>query len=193
MINVKKLLAKILLAIGNSVSKTGDTMTGDLQVTKDGEASRVRVVCLNDGTTVADGQLSVSEYGSCGLYDNLHSKWIIRTDADGRQHVPLNMAVLNSAKVVCTSIGTSYRYINIPALASWNIVFVHLVVHEVSNVYMCIRGENFERVATDTPSAGRFRGGVIVDWNNNRVGIRCVAAPTGRQDLVYINYVYGVL
>lgn len=193
MINVKKLLTRILLAIGNSVSKTGDTMTGDLQVTRDGGASRVRVTSLNGETVVADGQLSVSEFGSCGLYDLLHSKWIIRTDADGKQHIPLSMTVLNSSKVACTTIGTSYRYISIPGIANWNVIAIHMTVHEVSSLFVCVRGESHERTATDTPSAGRFRGGMVVDWRNNRIGIRCVDAPTGRQNLVYINYVYGVL
>ena len=193
MISMKKLLTKILLAIGNAVSKTGDTMTGDLQVTRDGGASCVRVISLDGETTVADGQLSVSEFGSCGLYDNLHSKWVIRTDANGKQHVPFSMAVLNSNKIACTAIGTSYRYVSIPAMANWHMIAVHLTVHEVSDVIMCMRGESFERAVTDESSAGRFRCGMIVDWNNNRIGIRCINAPTGRQNLVFFNYVYGVL
>lgn len=193
MINMKKLLTKILQALGSAVSKSGDTMTGDLQVIRDGGASCVRVISLDGETTIADGQLSVSEYGSCGIYDNLHSKWVIRTDANGKQHIPLSMTILNSNKIACTTIGTSYRYVNISGLANWNIVAVHFTVHEVSDVYVCIRGENIERTATDAPSAGRFRGGMIVDWRNNRIGIRCVNAPTGRQNLVYLDYVYGVI
>lgn len=193
MISMKKLLTKILLAIGNAVSKTGDTMTGDLQVTRDGGASRVRVTSLNGETVVADGQLSVSEFGSCGVYDLLHSKWVVRTDADGKQHIPISMTVLNSSKVACASIGTTYRYVSVPGMANWNIIAIHLTVHEVSNLFVCVRGENLERTATDAPSAGRFRGGMVVDWRNNRIGIRCVNAPTGRQNLVYIDYVYGVL
>lgn len=193
MINMKKLLTKILQALVNTVSKTGDTMTGDLQITRDGTASRVRVTSLDGNTIVADGQLSVSEFGSCGVYDLLHSKWVIRTDADGKQHIPLSMTVLNSSKVACTAIGTSYRYVSIPSIANWNVIFVHLTVHEVSNLFVCVRGESFERTVTDVPSAGRFRGGMIVDWRNNRIGIRCVNAPTGRQNLVYIDYVYGVV
>lgn len=55
MINMKKLLTKILQALGNTVSKTGDTMTGDLQITRDGTTSCVRVTSLNGNTTVADG------------------------------------------------------------------------------------------------------------------------------------------
>lgn len=193
MINMKKLLTKILQALGSTVSKTGDTMTGDLQITRDGATSLVRVTSLDGDTTVADGQLSVSEFGSCGVYDLLHTKWVIRTDADGNQHIPLSMTVLNSTKVACTSIGTTYRYVSVPGMANWNVIFVHLVVHEVSDVYMCVRGESLERTATDAPSAGRFRGGMIVDWRNNRIGIRCVNAPTGRQNLVYLDYVYGVI
>ena len=193
MISMKKLLTKILQALGNTVSKTGDTMTGDLQVTRDGGASRVRVTSLDGDTTVADGQLSVSEFGSCGLYDLLHSKWVIRTDADGKQHIPLSMTVLNSSKVACTTIGTTYRYVSIPGMANWNIIAIHMTVHEVSSLFVCVRGESHERTATDAPSAGRFRGGMVVDWRNNRIGIRCVNAPTGRQNLVYLDYVYGVI
>lgn len=195
MINMKKLLTKILQTLEDTVASTGSTMSGDLAVEKENAASRVIVRCMDGETTIADGQLSVSEYGSCGVYDNLHSKWVIRTDANGAQHIPFSATTIYSTKKACTSVSNTYSYTTVSDIASWNIVAVRFTVYETTMLLFFVRGESGERSLTDNPNAGRFRGGVFVDWTNNRIGIRCLSAGTSgtHYNLVYFDRVYGVL
>ena len=74
-------------------------------------------------------------------------------------------------------------------------VAVRLTVCENSQLLFFVRGESHERSLTDWPNAGKFRGGLYVDWANNRIGLRCLnaGANNDRKDLVYFDYVYGVL
>ena len=46
---------------------------------------------------------------------------------------------------------------------------------------------------SDTPNSSTYvRGGFIVDWTNNRVGIRCVNGNDTTRATVYFDYVYGI-
>ena len=48
---------------------------------------------------------------------------------------------------------------------------------------------------TDAPNLGRFRGGIVVDWSHNRIGIRAIAAGSNNNyaNTIYFDYVYGIL
>lgn len=183
--------------IANKVSKTGDTMSGDLTVEKADDTSRLKVSVISDGVAVSGGQLACNEMGNFGAYDNIHNKWLIRSDLDGTVHVPITFTLIHSTKIVATSIGisSSYTYVSVPALNKWNMVAIHVSVHENSQLLFFIRGEMFDRSLTDWPSAGKFRGSFLVDWNNNRIGMRCLNAGTNDMypKFVFFDYVYGVL
>lgn len=194
MINLKRLLTNVLNTLNGKVSKTGDTMSGNLDVVKAGN-SRVKVASTQNSTTVANGGLQSTTDGDFGVYDDVHSRWLARTDSNGQLHVPTTLTVLNTTKVYCTAVGTSYRYTTIPALANWNVVAVRFTVHEQSQLLFFVRGEGYERSLTDWPAAGKFRGGIYIDWNNNRIGIRCLSGGSqgNLAHLVFFDIVYGVL
>lgn len=193
MINMKRLLTNVLNTLKGKVSKDGDTMSGNL-IVRTNDTSYVEARTVNSqGNMVAGGSVRSTASGDFGVYDVLHGKWAIRIGSDNRPHVPIFNTLLYSTKRMANTVGIAYTYISAPALANWNMVAVRFVVHENSQILYFTRGETIERSLTDWPSAGKFRGTILVDWGNKRIGIRCINAPSGKQNLVYFDYVYGVL
>ena len=198
MLNIKKFYAWLVNTLNSKVNRAGDTLSGELKVViPDGSShAKMYTECRDaDGNLVSAGALESSLSGNTGLYDYKHGRWVCRDDADGRPHVPVNPAVLNSTKIACTTVGTSFRYTTVSGLANWSVVGVHFTVYETSQVAFFIRSEGHERMLTDAPSLGRFRGGIIVDWSNNRIGIRAIAAGSSNNyaNNIYFDYVYGIL
>ena len=198
MLNIKKFYAWIVNGINSKVNRSGDTLSGELKVViPDGSNhAKMYTECHDtEGNLVSAGALESSLIGNVGLYDYKHARWVCRDDADGRPHVPVNPAVLNSSKIACTTVGTSFKYTTVSGLANWSIVAVHFTVYETSSVVFFVRGEGHERMLTDAPNLGRFRGGIVVDWSNNRIGIRALAAGSNNNyaNTIYFDYVYGIL
>ncbi len=102
--------------------------------------------------------------------------------------------LLDNSKYECTQTGTTYEYTSISGMDDYNIVAVYFVVHEVAQLCLFVRGVNVDVSLTDAPAAGRFRGSLKVDWENEQIGIRAVNAGTAgtRYDLVYFRGVYGI-
>ena len=191
MINMKKLLTKILQKLRDSVSKTGDTMTGELKVT----STNARVTVQSSGG-YARGRMEATSGGDFGLYDTKNSKWLIRADTKGKPHISFGqLTAINTAKVACTGVGTSYQYTTFADLANFDVVAVLFSVHEEVRLLFFVRGETIERSVTTYPSAGKFRGTIFVDWANNRIAMRCINAGTSNTyaNLVNFTFVLGVL
>ena len=198
MLNIKKFYTWLVNTLNSKVNRSGDTMSGELKVViPDGSVhARLRAQCYDeDSNLLSDGALEASLSGNTGFYDYKHGRWVCRNDADGRPHVPVNPAVLNTTKVACTITGTSYKYTSIPALANWSVVAVLFTVHEASQLLFFVRGEQHDRALIDVPTVGRFRGTIVVDWSNNRIGIRAIRAGDqgNYAHLVFFTYVYGIL
>lgn len=194
MINLKKLLTKILEGLGSKVDKSGDNMTGNLTVTSADTSGYIKVGATQSGTDVTRGGMWATTGGNLGFYDDINRRWVFRSDLHGN-HFPVTLTTIRTAKVTCSSVGTSYKYTTASALENWDMVAVRLTVCENSQLLFFVRGESHERSLTDWPNAGKFRGGLYVDWANNRIGLRCLnaGANNDRKDLVYFDYVYGVL
>lgn len=197
-LNIKKFYALFTNTLNSKVNRSGDTLSGELKVViPDGSNhAKMYTECRDaDGNLVSAGAVESSLSGNTGFYDYKHGRWVCRDDKDGRPHVPVNPAVINSSKVSCTTVGTSFKYTTIPGLANWSVVAVHFTVYEASQVLFFFRGETHERMPIDAPALGRFRGGIIVDWSNNRIGIRAIAAGSSNNyaNNIYFDYVYGIL
>lgn len=198
MLNIKKFYAWIVNGINSKVNRAGDTMSGELKVViPDGSAhARLRAQCYDENSNLlSDGALEASLLGNTGFYDYKHGRWVCRNDADGRPHVSVNPAVLNTAKVACTTVGTSFKYTTIAGLANWHVVAVHFTVYETTQVCFFVRSEGHDRMLTDAPNLGRFRGSIIVDWSHYRIGIRAIEAGSNNNypKNIYFDYVYGIL
>lgn len=185
----------IVDSIANKVAKAGDIMSGDLSVEKADDTSRLKVLTTSNGTPVAGGQMSCNATGDFGLYDNVNAKWVIQSDSAGTTRIPLNVVMLNSTAVRCTQVGTSYEYTSLPALANWNVVGIRFTVHQNVHTIYAVRGISYDIGFTDTPTNGYFRGTLLVDWANNRIGMRCINAGTGNTyyNLVYFDYIFGIM
>lgn len=197
MINLKKLLTNILTTLNSKVNRSGDIMSGDVTVAiPDGSAAAsVGARCGTAADPTSWAVLQASTPGNAGVYDNKHRKWVARTDSDGKHHIPLSLTVLNTQKVTATRVGTAYTYKSIPNIINWNVIAIHVTVHENAQVLYFVRGEAHDRMLTDWPAAGKFRGTISVDWANSRILFRCINAGAQNNyiNLVYFDYVYGVL
>lgn len=77
MLDVKKLFTKILTTLKNKVSKTGDTMSGDLIVQQTSSDSKVQVT---NGTKKVE--LRCTSGGYRGIYDPVSQKWLVLINPD---------------------------------------------------------------------------------------------------------------
>lgn len=180
-------------SLASKVDKTGDTMSGDLVLEKEADTCRVRVGTTNNGEPVAGGQLACNAAGDFGVYDNVHNKWLAMSDTDGTVHRPITLKTLSTEKVMGKKVSTTAQYTNVPAIADWNMIAVRFTVHENVQLLFFVRGESHERSLTDWPTAGKFRGGLQVDWNNNRIGMRVLnACSPSHSNLIYFDMIYGV-
>lgn len=78
MLDVKKLFTKILTTLKNKVSKTGDTMSGNLTISRSEYDS---VVQSTNGTQKIELRCTTGGYR--GIYDPVLQKWLIRLNPDG--------------------------------------------------------------------------------------------------------------
>ena len=108
------------------------------------------------------------------------------------QKLRFNPTIIYDTKTEATQIGTTYEYTSIPDLEHYNVIGIRFTVYEATQVFWMVRGTNSEVGLIDVPTAGRFRGTITVNWTNNTVGIRCIAAPNSRFDLVHFKTIYGI-
>ena len=98
-----------------------------------------------------------------------------------------------NTKVTAADVSTTYKYTTISALANWNMVVMHVAVHNTQQNLVFMRPFQGGQLLSDTPtSTAYFRGGYVVDWANNRVGVRCVNGLTAQVATVYFDYIYGI-
>ena len=181
--------------IDKKLNKSGGAINGLLSINATETTGNDGAVLVRSDAGGASGELIADRNGEFGLWDMKHGRWVCKDDADGRPHVPVDPAILNTTKVSCTTVGTSFKYTTISGLANWSIVSVHFTVYEASQVLFFVRGESHERLLTDAPNLGRFRGGIVVDWSNNRIGIRAISAGSSNTypNNISFDYVYGIL
>ena len=98
-----------------------------------------------------------------------------------------------NTKVTAADVSTTYKYTTISALANWNMVVMHVAVHNTQQNLVFMRPFQGGQLLSDTPTSTAYiRGGYVVDWANNRVGVRCVNGTTAQVATVYFDYIYGI-
>lgn len=174
----------------NTVSKSGDIMSGALKVSTSNTAAQV---IAEESTSTASCMLTANASGQAGVYDSGNDKWMISTDSGGDIHMPITAHILYSTRTSATKIGLEYEDTKIPALANWNAVLVLFTVYETSNSFLFIRGEDADHSIVEFPTIGRFRGTIKVDWANNNIRMRCIAAPSDSYiNLIHFDSVIGL-
>ena len=102
--------------------------------------------------------------------------------------------LLDNAKYECTQTGTTYEYTSISGMDDYNIIAVNFVAYEAQQTVYFVRPLAGDTSLTDSPSIGRFRGMIRIDWENSAIGIRCISAGTAGTyyNTVYFKGVYGI-
>lgn len=102
----------------------------------------------------------------------------------------LKITAIYNTKLSAPTTQSDYAYAFVTALENYNIVLMRC---ECGNLRQLLV---FCRLFGDTPmyisdNNGTYvRGGYIVDWTNNRIGVRWV---NGNNTNVFVQQVYGVL
>ena len=195
MVDLKALLTKIIEAISDKVSKAGDTMYGDLTIAKLDNTNNwqeARVTCTT--ASGGSGRMAATETtGRFGLWDIKHRKWIIRSESDGSVIAYINPVTLYNTKLTAPTTQNQYAYASAAELANYNVVLVRC---ECGNVRQMLV---FCRLFGDSPlyifdnNDTYLRGGFLVDWTNNRIGVRWVNGTSQMASNVFFQQVYGIL
>jgi hypothetical protein len=176
------------------LDKSGGILTGNISINRSGtpNTANVRLVSNN-----SEGEMSAHPGGGFGVYDtrDQSAKCLIRTDVNNNIHSDITANLIWSTKTNCSSVSTSYTYFQRGGIAAWNVILIRFTVHENVQMLLFVRGDNQDRSLTDWPAAGKFRGSIKVDWENSQIGLRCLnaGAQNNHPDLVYFDYIYGVL
>ena len=176
------------------LTKTGGTLTGNISINRSGTPNTASMRLVSSDS---EGEISAHPGGGFGVYDtrNQSAKCLIRTDVNNNIHSDITANLIWSTKTNCTSVSTSYTYFQRGGIAAWNVILIRFTVHENVQMLLFVRGDNQDRSVTDWPNAGKFRGSIKVDWENSQIGLRCLnaGAQNNHPDLVYFDYIYGVL
>lgn len=146
MISIKKLFTKILVSLKNKVNKTGDTMTGNLQV-----QNAYINISHNDNQAYVEAQgasgckvrlASVKTTPEIGVYDGTNSQWIVDHNCNTNKTILPKLALSASTTVEPASpfSGANQKYCYLFRIG--NIVFMSM-----SLAYT----DNNTTIATGTP------------------------------------------
>ena len=166
-----------------------------IAVTSEDDASRIYVASRHNDADVANGALLTTTGGSFGLFDYKNSKWLIRTDSEGNVYLPIKAIkpkTIFNHKVV-SFMNDAWNYVSVSQLADYNVVLVRAECYEVRQLLVfCRLFQDNPMYITDFAGSTRVRGGFIVDWTNNRVGVRYVGGGAYSAN-IYFQQVYGIL
>jgi len=98
---------------------------------------------------------------------------------------------LITSKITAPSVSSSYTYTTISGLSRWSMVVAHFVVNNVAQYVVFYRPYAGAQIISDSPSGTvYYRGGVSMDWTNNKLGIRCISGTTASN--VYVDALFAV-
>jgi hypothetical protein len=161
------------------------------------DSARVRVKTTDEDGNIISGMLGATKYGSFGLYDDRTGKWIIRSDANGNVFLPYKsirpQIIYNTKKQVPTT-QNSYVYANVSKLSNYNMIGVRVDCAGIRQIVTALRlfGDNPMNVANYNGS-DYVRAQLLVDWTNNRIGIRWVNGNSAYAGEIFFQQVYGIL
>ena len=163
------------------------------------DSARVRVKTNKTGGTKRSGMLATTVYGSLGLYDDDAQKWIIRSDENGQVYLPymaIRPALLYNTKKTAPVDSSSYTYAKVSGLANYNVVVVRAEVRNVRQLLVFVRlfGNAPQNIIDYYTAENMYiRAQFLVDWTNNRIGVRWVNGNVTLASDIYFQQVYGIL
>ena len=190
--NFKALFRKLATFLGIAKFQTADVdrvvindpnAASPLMVDQDGSGTLYPVVSSNSPAFTGTPTAPTAAAGT--------NTTQVATTAFVSAAVPKQSTTLYSTKVTAADVSTTYTYTTISALANWNCISVHFSVYNVIENVIFFRPIAGGVLISDTPNSSTYyRGGITVDWPNNRIGIRCTNGTDATK--VYFNAVYGL-
>lgn len=106
----------------------------------------------------------------------------------------LKPTTIYNTKLTAPSTQSQYAYASVPNLANYNIVLVRCECNNTRQLLIFCRlfGDN-PMYMSDMSGSTYVRGGYLVDWSDNEVGVRWVNGTSALAGTVYIQQVYGIL
>lgn len=107
--------------------------------------------------------------------------------------VHITPTTIYNTKTTAPSTQSSYTYASVPSLANHDIVIVQAYIANISqNLIFCRNFGNTPVYLFDN-NGTYIRGGFLVDWTNNRIGVRWVNGSSSNASGIYFQKVIGVL
>ncbi len=100
---------------------------------------------------------------------------------------------LYNSKLTAPSTQSTYAYASVPNLANYNIVLVRCECNNACQLLVFCRLFGDNPMYLSDNNGTYVRGGYLVDWTNNRVGVRWVNGTSALAEYIYIQQVYGIL
>jgi len=101
--------------------------------------------------------------------------------------------IISNKKITASSSQNNYSYAPVSGLADHNIVIVQAYTSNTSqNLVFCRQFGNVPVYISDN-NGTYIRGGFLVDWTNNQIGVRWVNGTSSTADTIYFQKVIGVL
>lgn len=175
----------------NTVSKSGDIMSGALKVSTSNTAAQI---IAEESTSTASCMLTANASGQAGVYDSKNGKWVIATDNNGEICTPSTLTALNGDKIYPQKTGWVPDYTNISNLGKYHTIYVRVCVQGTISVLTFPRFDDVTSYSQYFDDAYYSNGWVFarlrvdVDWANNRIGTCLINGTLEKEDC----YIYGV-
>lgn len=104
-----------------------------------------------------------------------------------------NITTIYATKTTASSTQNKYTYANISDLAKYNIIAIRAEVRNIRQILYFIRPfDNIPQMIMDMSGTTYIRGQFIVDWANNRIGVRWVNGTSDFATNIFFQQVYGI-
>ncbi len=106
----------------------------------------------------------------------------------------LRPTAIYNTKLTAPSTQSQYAYASVPRLADYNIVLMRCDCHNIRQFLIFCRlfGDNAMYIS-DMAGSTYVRGGYLVDWSSNEIGVRWVEGTSALANNIYVQQIYGIL
>lgn len=105
-------------------------------------------------------------------------------------HTPV---LLNSTLTYSNTTEATANYISIPTMNNYQMLVYRVVVANISQFVVCVKGNSTNQYILDaTSSTATIRGSFSCDWANKRIAIAYLDSRGFTYKNVFVDYVYGI-
>lgn len=186
------------------IGETGSTLSTEFQydiqvilVPNNGKSNIVRTTYISIASFIIDINTEGDAVG-IGMVapDETNGSSELHVASDSYFYNPIyikNITTIYDTKTTASSTQSEYTYVSIPALAKYNIVAIRAEVRNIRQILYFIRPfGNTPQMIMDMSDTTYIRGQFLIDWTNNRIGIRWVNGTSSFASSIFFQQVYGI-